>query len=67
MSVDLPQPDGPTMQRNSRRCVSKPMSLSATVSLLRVSKTLPSDVTFRMTSRDFSLSKRARTSGDCSR
>ena len=33
--VDLPQPDGPTTQRNSRRCVTKLMSFSASVSPAR--------------------------------
>ena len=66
-SVDLPQPDGPTTQRNSRRWVWKLMSLSASVSRFPVVNTLLRCSTLRMTSRAFSRSKRARTSLDWSR
>src|ERR1700691_5147776 len=65
--VDLPQPEGPTTHRNSRRWVMKLMSFSATVVLPSLSKFLCSFETVRMTSRAFRLSKRARTGADCSR
>ena len=60
--VDLPQPDGPTTQRNSRRWVTRSMSFKATVtppSALR--KVFVSFSTRRATSRLFSFSNRART------
>ena len=65
--VDLPQPDGPTTHRNSRRWVSKLMSVSANVEPLVVVNVLLSLSTLRMTSRSFSRSKRARTAVDWSR
>ena len=63
-SVDLPQPEGPTTQRNSRRWVSKLILSSASVEPLAVVKTLLRLSTLRMTSRALSRSKRARTADD---
>ena len=60
-SVDLPQPDGPTTHKNSRRWVSKLILLSASVEPFPVVNTLLRLSTLRMTSRSFSRAKRART------
>ena len=67
ISVDLPQPDGPITQMNSRRCTSKVMSCSAVIGPALDWKVFSSASISNTTGRSRIRRNRSATSGAISR